>query len=117
MKKTMIFDSEESYEKWSDECEEKEGGFDFLENRVCIINSYCIINGKKFSGRWVTSSKKAENFTGENYLNTVESIPFFKNLGGTERVSKAYTKYGLIPVGIISTSPDKNKRTIRKFSF
>lgn len=72
---------------------------------------------EKISGRWVTSTKKAENFTGENYLNTVESIPFFKKLGGTEKVSKAYTKYGLIPVEIVSTSPDKSERVIRKFSF
>lgn len=72
---------------------------------------------EKIGGRWITSTEKVENFTGENYLNAVEAIPFFKNLGGSEKVSKAYTKYGLIPIEIVSTSPDKNERTIRKFSF
>lgn len=251
MKKTMIFENEKSYEKWSNTNEENEGGFDFLLNRVCIINTYRMINGTKFNGfsadatitcktaktavrhfikemnangydinaddfegvldgenlnalqecgmvieveefdegvfyvnfmcfqdeveaenikaetsssftggiimtyeefkktysyalkhfpsvssieldapitvtvtnqekingRWITSAEKVENFTGKNYLNAVETIPFFKNLGGSEKVSKAYTKYGLIPIEIVSTSPDKNERTIRKFSF
>lgn len=72
---------------------------------------------EKINGRWVTSAEKVENFTGKNYLSTVEAIPFFKNLGGSEKVSKAYTKYGLIPIEIVSTSPDKSERIIRKFSF
>lgn len=72
---------------------------------------------EKINGRWVTLAEKAENFTGENYLNTVETIPFFKNLGDSEKVSKAYTKYGLIPIEIVSTSPDKSERVIKKFSF
>ena len=71
----------------------------------------------KNGSRYVTSSVQTESITGENYLNTVEAIPFFKNLGGSEKVSKAYTKYGLIPVEIVSTSPDKSERVIRKFSF
>lgn len=72
---------------------------------------------EKIGRRWVTSTEQTENFTGENYLNTVEAIPFFKNLGGSEKVSKAYTKYGLIPTEIVSTSSDKSERTIRKFLF
>ena len=50
MKKTIIFENEIAYEKWFDMNEEKEGGYDFLENRVAIIKGYRIIGGIKFNG-------------------------------------------------------------------
>ena len=50
MKKTMIFNSREEYDVWFDTNEEKEGGFDFLENRVVIIKETRTIQGRKFNG-------------------------------------------------------------------
>jgi len=50
MKKTMIFETEEAYDSWFDANEEKEGGHDFIENRVVIINGSRVINGRKFNG-------------------------------------------------------------------
>ena len=58
-----------------------------------------------------------EEMTFNYYFNILESIPFFRNLGGYERVTNAYTKHGYIPVKLISISPDGNTRITREFIF
>lgn len=50
MKKTMLFNNAEEYEAWSEKNEEKEGGFDFLADRTCIIAGTRKRNGKTFKG-------------------------------------------------------------------
>lgn len=50
MKKTMVFENEEAYDNWSDTNYEKEGGWDFNENRVVIIKTTRTIQGRKFNG-------------------------------------------------------------------
>ena len=75
-----------------------------------------ITKQQKHGKKWVDVEKTVEKFNGKYYLNTVESIPFFRNFGG-ERVSKTYTRYGLIPTQLVSTSPDKAERYIRVFKF
>lgn len=66
---------------------------------------------------WKTTETKIETINYIYYMNIVDAIPFFRNLGGAETVTKAYTKHGYIPTKIISLSPDKNDRTIREFIF
>ena len=51
----------------------------------------------------------------ENFKNIISSIPFFRNLGGFERVTKGYTIAGYIPVELSSISPDKKIKIVRKF--
>lgn len=71
----------------------------------------------KRGGRWIETETKAENITPEYYLNTVDAVPFFKGLGGRERLVTSYTKFGLIPVEVQSTSPDGKTKTVRRFTF
>lgn len=77
------------------------------------------ITENKNGTKWTASepSKIENNVDYIYYFNTVDAIPFFKNLGGYERVSNAYTKYGYIPVKLVSISPDKNTRITREFKF
>ena len=70
----------------------------------------------KNGSRWISSSATEEVIDYEFYFNCLESIPLFRRLG-TERVKKAYTHFGYIPVRLISTSPDGTERTIREFKF
>lgn len=49
------------------------------------------------------------------YMNVFSAIPFFRNLGGFERVEKTYTKYGLIPYTLNSVNPDRTEKTVRTF--
>lgn len=69
-------------------------------------------------GRWKQSEgTTTDKIDGTYYCNAVDAIPFFRNLGGKEQITRAYTKYGYIPVKIVSTSPDGLQRTIRTFKF
>ena len=61
MKKTMVFENETAYDNWFDVNEEKEGGHDFLENRVVIIKETRTINGKKFNGFSADSTIECKN--------------------------------------------------------
>jgi hypothetical protein len=55
----------------------------------------------------------------KHYRNATEegAIKFFRRLGGTETVTREYTCYGYKVVKIVSTSPNKEKRTIREYEF
>ena len=45
----------------------------------------------------------------------ISSIPFFRDLGGSERVTKGYTIAGYIPVELSSISPSRETKIIRTF--
>ena len=78
----------------------------------------CKITTERKNGkRWTASEITTEEMTFNYYFNILESIQFFRNLGGYERVTRAYTKYGYIPVKLISISPDGNTRITREFIF
>ena len=70
-------------------------------------------SGKSWKKNPVESNKSIIN--SENFKNIISSIPFFRNLGGYERVTKGYTIAGYIPVELNSISPDKETKIIRKF--
>ena len=70
----------------------------------------------KNGSRWTVENTTTETIDGEYYFNCLEFIPFFRSLG-SERITRAYTKYGYIPVKLVSTSPNGTDRTIREFTF
>lgn len=71
----------------------------------------------KNSSRWTAENTTTETIDSEYYFNCLESIPFFKALGGKEKAIKSYTKFGYVPVRLVSTSPNGTERTIREFTF
>ena len=70
-------------------------------------------SGKSWRSKADSIEKSIIDF--ENYYNIIDAIPFFKNLGGTEKVTKGYTVVGYIPTTLISTSPNKLTKVIREF--
>lgn len=72
---------------------------------------------KKAGSVWKETSRETSNFTRKNYMNAFESVPFFRNLGGYERIERNYTKFGYIPYSLTSISPDREERVIRKYRF
>ena len=66
---------------------------------------------------WKLSESKEENITKEYYLNIINSVKFFRSLGGFERLTSGYTYSGYIPVQLNSISPDKQEKIIRSFEF
>lgn len=57
------------------------------------------------------SKKQYDNITNEN------TIKWFRNLGGTENVSYGYTCRGYKIIKLISTSPNKENKSIYEFNF
>ena len=89
----------------------------FKENMNETIGSIETVNYEKHGSRWKETGRSAAEMTRANYFNCVDAIPFFRNLGGKERVSLSYTYHGYIPVELSSISPDGKNKTVRKFSF
>lgn len=46
-----------------------------------------------------------------------ETRKFFRRLGGTERVERAYTHRGLQPIKLTSISPDRQTKYVRKWAW
>lgn len=67
--------------------------------------------------KWIFKDSKVSEITKENLDNIIDSCSFFRNLGGYERVEKDYTCAGYVPVKLISISPDRKTRTIRRFEY
>lgn len=58
-----------------------------------------------------------KEITETEYNNIIDSVSFFRRLGGTETIQRAYTSAGYKATKLTSTSPDKQTRVIRKFNF
>ena len=71
----------------------------------------------KVGSRWKLVETETEHFDDRFYCNTFDAVPFFRRLGGYERVTCCYTTLGYIPVEVVSISPDKQTRIVRKFEF
>ena len=56
-----------------------------------------------------------EVITPKKFELIISSIPFFRDLGGSERVTKGYTVAGFIPVELSSISPNRETKIVRSF--
>ena len=77
------------------------------------------IEEEKTGSRWKETGRETELIDLIHYANCVspDTIRFFKNLGGSERVERSYTKRGYIATQVTSTNPSRDRRTIRRFAF
>ena len=100
-----------SLKKWPDTADI------FRDDMQEKIGALVIQSETKSGSKWIETKRTEKQFSRENYFNAVDAIPFFRNLGGTETVTCNYTKFGYIPVKVISTNPDKTERRIYKYSF
>lgn len=68
---------------------------------------------------YIEVSKTVENIGFEQYDNITnkDTLSWFRRLGGTETATKTYTSQGYKTVRVVSTSPDKQYKTIREFEF
>ena len=66
---------------------------------------------------WKTKpdSETVRKISYEFYHNIFDAIPFFRNLGGSERVEYGYTYAGYLPTQLTSTSPDRETKIIRRY--
>lgn len=66
---------------------------------------------------WIEDTREVKDVDHQTYKNIVDSAPFFRRLGGSETCQRGYTSRGYNVIRIVSTSPDKQNRTIRMFNF
>lgn len=68
---------------------------------------------------YIEVNKTVEDIDFEQYDNITnkDTLAWFRRLGGTETATKAYTSQGYKTVKVVSTSPDKQNKTVREFEF
>lgn len=71
----------------------------------------------KRGGKWIETETNTHDLPYQYYVNIIDAIPFFRNIGGFERVSMGYTYAGYVPVQLDSISPDRTEKHTRIFIF
>lgn len=66
---------------------------------------------------WQTDHTEVREITEKQYNNTIDACPFFRRMGGSETLTREYTSWGYKVTQVVSTRPDKQARSIYKFSF
>lgn len=89
----------------------------YSDHMMEVIGKVQIVNYEKVGSKWKEVSRQTDDMTRTSYMNIVDAVPFFRNLGGSEDITKRYTRYGYIPTEIASISPDKRNKTVRKMIF
>jgi len=64
-------------------------------------------------------SKEVTEVTERQYKLTTndDTIKWFRRLGGSQSVTRGYTYAGYVVIKLVSTSPDKQNKTIREYKF
>ena len=91
----------------------KEYDYNFERYEVKEVKEEYIKKGSK----WVLENTEEKIITSDNYNNVFNSVQWFKNLGGSEKVYKNDTCAGYIPTKLVSISPDKQIKIIRVYEF
>lgn len=90
--------------------------FPEIERYTIILKEsvyYRTSSGKSWKSK--PETVKISKITGEKYYNYCDSIPFFRNLGGSERCDFGYTVAGYLVTEIRSINPDYSKKVVRHF--
>ena len=68
---------------------------------------------------YIVDSKEVKTIDKETFdkITNDDTIKWFRRLGGSESVERGYTYEGYVVTKLTSTSPDKQRKTIREFNF
>ena len=80
-----------------------------------LIGKCNIQHFKKRGNKWIKVFDETRDTTPAFYFNTIDAIPFFRGLGGYERVYCGYCVRGYVPLEVTSINPDKTEKTVRTF--
>lgn len=66
---------------------------------------------------WQTVESVNERITEDQYrhITSYDTCAWFRRLGSSQHVTRAYTSAGYLPVRVSSTSPDKRERYVYEF--
>ena len=69
---------------------------------------------------WSEYDAPGGTLSGENAhrnITSLETLAWFRRLGGTESVQRSYTPAGDLVTRLVSTNPDRTERVVRRFTF
>lgn len=87
------------------------------------METYCTVTKTKYVKKegtktaWKEVESKTEPIDRTHYDNIVGAKSFMQRLGGSEHHTKSYTSAGYVVTQIISTSPDKENKSVYQFKF
>ena len=90
-----------------------------MQNLIIKLIKTNLLKNPNTKTTYLEDKKATTTITEEQYKNITEegTVRFFRSLGGEEYKVKSYTAYGYTTTRLTSTSPNKEKKTIREFEF
>lgn len=68
-------------------------------------------------GAYKETEREVSDIQEQEYINIINSCPFFRRLGGSETATRGYTSWGYKVVRLVSKSPDREVKVVRDFKF
>lgn len=68
---------------------------------------------------YIETSKEVKEVTEREHqlATSPDTLSWFRRLGGSEKATRSYTCAGYVVSKLVSTSPDKQYKTIREYKF
>lgn len=82
-----------------------------------VKNTFKKKTGYKNAYQLTETETKVIDNKQHNLLTNIDTCKWFRRLGGSESVSRSYTCNGYFVTKLISTSPDKEIKKVRVFTF
>lgn len=86
---------------------------------IITLTETKLIKNPNTKTTYIVESKEVSEVTSRQHsLATCDdTVKWFRRLGGSETVERSYTSAGYLVTKLISTSPDKQNKTVREYSF
>ena len=84
-----------------------------------ILTETKLLKNPNTKTTYIVDSKEVKeiDLQTHNRITNDDTLKWFRRLGGTETAERSYTYEGYVVTKLTSTSPDKQRKTIREFNF
>jgi len=88
-------------------------------NTIITLTETKLTKNPNTKTTYIVDSKEVSEVTSRQHsLATCDdTVKWFRRLGGSESIERSYTSAGYLVTKLISTSPDKQNKTVREYSF
>ena len=88
-------------------------------NTIITLTETKLIKNPNTKTTYIVESKEVKEVTEKEHrlCTNDDTVKWFRRLGGSETVERSYTSAGYLVTKLTSTSPDKQNKTVREYSF
>lgn len=88
-------------------------------NTIITLTETKLIKNPNTKTTYIVESKEVKEVTEREHrlCTNSETVKWFRRLGGSETVERSYTSAGYLVTKLTSTSPDKQNKTVREYTF